>query len=68
MKQFFIIIGLTFLTSSITLGQNLFPEKFDDCNMGRFCLDCGETKGTYNGDLNEYFSKAISGIQHDYLL
>ncbi|MEO9219917.1 MAG: two-component regulator propeller domain-containing protein [Bacteroidia bacterium] len=60
MKQLLIIIGLTFLTTSLIRGQNLFPEKFDDCNMDRFCLDCGETKGIYNGDLNEYFSKAIS--------
>ena len=60
MKQLFIIIGLTFLTSSFTLGQNLFPEKFDGCNIGRFCVDCGDTKGTYNGNLTEYFSKSIS--------
>jgi streptogramin lyase len=59
MKQISVIIGLTFLISFLTSGQNLFPKEFDNCDMGSFCLDCGEVKGIYNGDLTEYFSKSI---------
>lgn len=31
---------------SITIinAQNLYQEKFNDCNLSTFCLDCGDTK------------------------
>src|SRR5687768_12589272 len=41
---------LTILTLSLTIlsiysfGQHLYQEKFDNCKLSRFCLDCGEAK------------------------
>ena len=38
-------------------AQNLFPEKFGGCTFSSFCLDCGEIKGAYNGDLTAFFAE-----------
>ncbi len=43
------------------MSQNLFPEKFNDCALTQFCLDCGDIKGTYYGDLNTYFAEKLQG-------
>ena len=50
-------------TSSLTDGQNLYLEKFDGCNIGSFCLDCGETKGAFKDDLTTYFSGKLTTKQ-----
>lgn len=50
-----ILTATLVLTISIAKSQNLFPEKFNDCGLTRFCLDCGDTKGVYSGDLNSFF-------------
>ncbi len=57
MKRIFILAAKFLLISSISKGQNLFPEKFNDCHLSTFCLDCGETKGFYNGDLFPFFTE-----------
>ena len=43
MKRIFTILILTLLTN-ISFGQHLYPEKYDECKLSRFCLDCGEPK------------------------
>ncbi len=42
MKYTLLVLGI--LSINTSLGQNLYPEKFDDCKLSRFCLDCGDTK------------------------
>lgn len=32
------------LILNISLGQHLYPEKFENCHLAQFCLDCGEPK------------------------
>lgn len=32
------------LILSSSFGQNLYPEKFSECVLNTFCLDCGDTK------------------------
>jgi ligand-binding sensor domain-containing protein len=44
------------LNLAIVYGQNLYPQKFTDCALSGFCLDCGDIKGVYEGDLNGYFA------------
>jgi ligand-binding sensor domain-containing protein len=53
-----ITLTVAFLsTLTIVNGQNLFPEKFSDCALTQFCLDCGDTKGIYSGDLTSFFAE-----------
>ena len=36
---------LLFISGSLsTYGQELYPEKFSECYVGSFCLDCGDPK------------------------
>ncbi|MFP5470914.1 MAG: two-component regulator propeller domain-containing protein [Bacteroidia bacterium] len=35
---------LTIFTLAKVQSQNLYTEKFDDCGLSDFCLDCGDTK------------------------
>jgi len=56
MNKFITLILTLLLTLTVVKGQNLFPEKFNDCALTQFCLDCGDTKGVYNGDLNAFFA------------
>lgn len=64
-----ISLAVAFLATTITLkAQNLFPEQFTDCALAEFCLDCGDTKGIYSGDLNDFFAhtfqaKDLQGIE-----
>jgi ligand-binding sensor domain-containing protein len=40
-------VSFVFFLTSISIfsfGQNLYTEKFDNCKLSNFCLDCGETK------------------------
>ncbi len=40
-----ILITIFLAINTITLySQNLYPEKFDDCKLTAFCLDCGDPK------------------------
>lgn len=43
--------------STPIFSQSLYPEKFEDCKLSRFCLDCGDTKAQPSKDiLQEIFS------------
>ncbi len=57
MNKFIILTTTLVLTFSFVKGQNLFPKKFNDCGLTEFCLDCGDTKGIYTGDLYNFFAK-----------
>ena len=68
MNKNIILTATLALTFAFAKGQNLFPEKFSDCGLTQFCLDCGDTKGVYNGDLNSFFaetfqSKSLKNIE-----
>lgn len=39
-----ILLTLVILITNFGFGQHLYSEKFDDCKLSRFCLDCGDTK------------------------
>lgn len=43
MNRFFYTLVLVFITK-LSFGQNLYLEKFDNCKLSRFCIDCGDTK------------------------
>lgn len=68
MKQT-LLIGLFIFTLQTSFGQNLYPEKYDDCKLSRFCLDCGEPKAELSKDgvnvilngLNQKLLKKIEG-------
>ena len=67
MKYSFLLLGI--LSINILFGQNLYPEKFDECNLNKFCLDCGDIKAqppqTFINDLisnlNERSINKING-------
>ena len=69
MKHTF-LIGLLFLTVQTVFGQHLYPEKYDDCKLSSFCLDCGEPKAEVPRDavesilsgLNQKSLKKINGL------
>jgi ligand-binding sensor domain-containing protein len=66
MKQI-LLIGLFILSIQISFGQNLYPEKYADCKLGRFCLDCGEPKAELPEDametiLNGFNQKSLKKI------
>lgn len=69
MKQTF-LIGLLFLTLQTVFGQHLYPEKYDNCKLSRFCLDCGNPKAelpdeaakTILHGLNQKSLKKIQGL------
>ncbi|PIB28269.1 two-component regulator propeller domain-containing protein [Maribacter sp. 4G9] len=42
--------------------QNIFIEKYDDCEVGKFCLDCGNPKAKSDSDINAYFKSKLTGI------
>lgn len=43
MKKILITIALGIITS-VLYSQSLYPEKYNDCNLTAFCLDCGDAK------------------------
>lgn len=43
MKRILTILIFIFSLST-AFGQHLYTEKFDGCQLSRFCLDCGDTK------------------------
>ena len=44
-----LILFLLAVSSFLSLNaQNLFPNKLDNCNTERFCLDCGDEKANIN--------------------
>lgn len=67
MKYIILTFGL-FITN-FAFGQHLYSEKYDDCKLSRFCLDCGDTKAEppkdfvaeFLSNLNEKSLKKIKG-------
>ncbi|OYU78948.1 MAG: hypothetical protein CFE23_16275 [Flavobacterium sp. BFFFF1] len=60
MKKY--IVFVLFLSAFTALqAQDLYPEKFSDCHQTRFsfCLDCGDPKASYDGDLVGYFNSVF---------
>ncbi len=55
MKKYIFILTVFIFSLSFLKAQNLFSEKFDDCSLSTFCLDCGDTKGIYSNDLKTFF-------------
>lgn len=43
MKRY-LLTSLLLFSIAISKAQNLYQEKFDDCKLSTFCLDCGDTK------------------------
>lgn len=35
---------MTIFNLALSYSQNLYPEKYNDCSLTSFCLDCGDTK------------------------
>jgi ligand-binding sensor domain-containing protein len=64
------LIGLLFLSVQTVFGQHLYPEKYEECKLSRFCLDCGEPKAEVPQDavesilsgLNQKSLKKINGL------
>ena len=56
-----ILLLLTLFSLTITYSQNLYPEKYKDCSLTSFCLDCGDTKAeppkSLMSDLLDKFDK-----------
>lgn len=48
MKKVFLFFLLSFLFYLNLNGQNIFPVKLDNCKVEKFCLDCGDTKVSYD--------------------
>jgi ligand-binding sensor domain-containing protein len=44
-------------------GQNVFPQKVDNCSLSQFCLDCGELKATYDP---AEFAKILDSVNAKY--
>ncbi len=62
------LIGLFFLTVQTVFGQHLYPEKYDECELSQFCLDCGEPKAELPKDavesvLDGFNRKALKKIK-----
>lgn len=58
MKKTLIILFSLFGISGHS--QNIFPIKTENCIVQRFCLDCGDTKASFN---EKQFSKLLSQIK-----
>jgi len=52
MKQTLAAFTLS-LIFNFSFGQHLYPEKFDNCQLHQFCLDCGEPKAGAPHDLEK---------------
>jgi len=65
MKHTLALVGLLFF--NVMSGQNLYPEKYQNCSVSRFCLDCSEIKAEPPHNfvkkfLNELNQKALNKI------
>jgi len=57
MKKYISLSVIFILCFYFVKGQHLFPEKFNDCALSTFCLDCGDVKGAYSNDLQAFFAE-----------
>ena len=60
MQRFLVIV--TILIATNLYSQNIFIEQYDDCNVGKFCLDCGNPKARSNSDIDAYFKNKLTAI------
>lgn len=63
-----LLILLTLFCLTLTYSQNLYPEKYKDCSLTSFCIDCGDTKATppkslMNELLDKFDKKSLSKIK-----
>lgn len=66
----YIILTLGLFITNLTFGQHLYPEKFNQCKLSKFCLDCGDTKAeppqkfieNFISNLNKKSLKKINGF------
>lgn len=59
MKTYFLTFSL-FLSALIVNGQNLYQEKFDDCKLSTFCLDCGDIKAEPQSNIIDEIIKNLN--------
>lgn len=63
-----ILLLFTLLNITLSYSQNLYPEKYKDCSLTSFCLDCGDTKAEppknlMNELLDKFDKKSLSKIK-----
>lgn len=63
-----ILLLFTLLNITLSYSQNLYPEKYKDCSLTSFCLDCGDTKAEppknlMNELLDKFDIKSLSKIK-----
>lgn len=63
-----ILLFLTFFSFTLSFSQNLYPEKYNDCSLESFCLDCGDKKAEppknlINELLNKFDKKSLDKIK-----
>lgn len=63
-----ILLLLTIFNLTLSYSQNLYPEKYKDCSLTSFCLDCGDTKAEppkslMNELLVKFDKKSLSKIK-----
>ncbi len=63
-----ILLLLTIFNLTLSYSQNLYPEKYKDCSLTSFCLDCGDTKAEppkslMNELLDKFDKKSLSKIK-----
>jgi sugar lactone lactonase YvrE len=56
-----LVITILLITANL-YSQNIFIEKYGDCHIGKFCLDCGNPKAKFKNDINSYFKKELTGL------
>tara|TARA_R110001583_G_C5605365_1_gene404873 strand:+ start:67 stop:1515 length:1449 start_codon:yes stop_codon:yes gene_type:complete len=54
-----LVITILLITTNL-YSQNIFIEKYDDCHIGKFCLDCGSPKAKFANDIDSYFKKKLT--------
>src|SRR6187549_492277 len=59
MKQTLIVFSCS-LIINISFAQHLYPEKFDNCHLTQFCLDCGEPKAQTPHDFAKYLVQKLN--------
>lgn len=63
-----ILLLLTLFNLTLSYSQNLYPEKYKDCSLTSFCLDCGDTKAEppkslMSELLNKFDKKSLNKIK-----
>jgi ligand-binding sensor domain-containing protein len=56
-----LIITILLITTNL-YSQNIFIEKYDDCHIAKFCLDCGNPKAKFENDIDSYFKKEFTNF------